>query len=392
MVGLKNLKGVDKYIIYLIYAILLSPRIAILPIGIGEIALRLDGVLSALLGIFLIYKLGRGLLVVPIFILSVLFNQGQSSLIFSFGLFLQIMSIFLLPYIFFEKLKFSIINKESIIRYLAYTLIYYSLTNVIIAVMMRVISFEYCLDGITSTGCIGGYGILDRPYVFSVFVGSSFVLACATKNFPLKFLIILFVGLLISDSRSIAFILVFLGFVVFVKCKGLTLNNLIASGALIAVFLLFAVFLENKINLSNLGVAGEDPSWAMRVYSIQGYFDWVDLKKIIIGDGALAFYQFSEQYGVPGPIDNLYFRLASEVGILGSVILFLISALPIYFHAKDSKNIKIFIFYSLSIGLISVFQESILVPKSGHIMFFLGVFLVSMFSSGQSLHSKFKFN
>jgi hypothetical protein len=217
------------------------------------------------------------------------------------------------------------------------------------------------------------------------------VLACATRNFPFKYLIILLIGLLISDSRSIAIILVILGFVVFSICRGFSFKNLIATFIMLLVFLLFTVVIGNKINLSNLGV-NEDPSWAMRLYNIIEYFDWIDLRKIILGDGALAFYQFSKQYGVPGPIDNIYFRLASEIGIFGSIILFFISVLPIYFSAKANKNMHLFAFYTISIGLISVFQESLLVPKSGHIILLLGIFLVSIFFSMQSLSPTLKLN
>ena len=100
------------------------------------------------------------------------------------------------------------------------------------------------------------------------------------------------------------------------------------------------------------------------------------LQKFTFGNGALAFYQFSNPYGQPGPLDNLYFRVASEVGIVGGLILSSLFFRAIYRSAKSNNNTKICYSYMVAISVISIFQESLLTPRAGHILAILGVYLM----------------
>ena len=288
---------VKNLVFFLLCAVILAPRIPIVPLDYGELSLRIDGVISALLGVLLIYQLRSSLVIIPIFFVAVLYLHGSSSAIVAAGLYLQVISILLLPIAFnyYDRID-SLINK-NILNRLATIIVGYSILNVIIAFVSRYFSFQYCIDSSTDTGCIGEYGFLDRPYVFAIFIGSSFVLLCASKWFEFRLTSILLFGLFISDSRSIALVMVLLGVAAFLINKKMSFRKAFSFGAPLVILMIVMSFGDGKMSLENQFSGETDPSWLMRLYSIDKYIEWVDLLKFMFGSGALAFYQFSEQYG-----------------------------------------------------------------------------------------------
>lgn len=367
---------VRKTFLFLILAIILIPRIPIAPLGYGELSIRVDGVASALVGILALFVLSKRLsIILFLTILFLIYIHDAGSVILSAGLFFQVISIILLPVLF------GYFNKKNINFYelsrgsLAPVIIFYALLNIIIAVLSRYSSFEYCVDSLSNTGCVGSYGFLDRPYVFSVFIGVAFVLVCAGTRFSYINALILLFGLLISDSRAIAVVMLILGAVVYFQFQRISLAKLL-SFFVAAVILLMAVMLgEGKMSLENATFDEVDPSWLMRLHNIDLYMEWLDLSKLTIGGGALAFYQFSDAYGQPGPVDNLYIRLASEIGVIGVVILMFLYLQPLLRCSINRRRNLTFISYVVAVSFISVFQESLIVPRAGHVLVLLGIYL-----------------
>lgn len=365
---------VRTLIVLLIFLVMLVPRIPIMPVGYGDLAIRIDGVASALAGILALYELRAKLVIIPLVALLLLYLQNPNIFV-SIGLFLQVISILSLPFLISSYGKKDIIFKARLLLYFRLTVVTYALINVIIAVITRYYEFSYCNDSLTNTGCVGEYGLLDRPYVFAIFIGAGFVLICANQQFSFLKALISIYGLLISDSRSIAAIMFVLGSIVYLNKQKISFRKFIVFISMLIIILSAVSLGQGKMSFSHVSNSGVDPSWLMRVNSINQYMEWVNLKRTIIGEGALAFYQFSEQYGLPGPMDNLYFRIASEVGILGGLILLLLYVYPIYSSSKKYKHIYVFISYVAAVLIISVFQESLITPRAGHVLVMLGIYL-----------------
>ena len=366
----------QSIIIFLVILVVLMPRIPILPLGFGELSIRIDGVTSALIGLLALYVLRVKLTLIPLFVLGFLYAQNFNFFAISMGLFLQVLSIFTLPILFFHFGKKNFALSMVILQRAEAMVVWYALINVTIAIVSRNISLEICADSLTNTGCIGAYGLLDRPYVFSIFIGCGFIFLCSSSFFSFLKTSILLYGLLISDSRSIAAIMFVLGIVVYLKQQKISLGRTVSLGLMVAILLISVSLGDGKMSLTTAQINEVDPSWLIRLNSIEQYMGWVDISKFIFGDGALAFYQFSEQYGQPGPMDNLYFRVASEIGVAGSFVLLLIYLYPLFRSAKRYGNLFLFGVYVVAVSVISIFQESLITPRAGHVLVMLGIYLV----------------
>lgn len=371
-----NKSNSSRILVFIFVAfVMVIPRIPIFPLGYGELSIRVDGLISIIAGFLILYVFKVRLLIIPLVFIAVLYFGDFKNFFISTGLFFQVVSIFALPALF-NLLRFSgRLICDLVSRYFELVIVLSALVSVLIAVISRFFLFEFCVDSITSTGCFGSYGMLDRPYIFSVFIGSAFVLLCGSGRLMHVNVIILMYGLYISDSRSISVIMYALGMVNFMARKNVTVKKYFFVGIISSALLIAAFFGAGKMSISSVPVNEPDPSWMMRVDSINKYMDWVDVQKLFFGDGALAFYQFAEPYGQPGPIDNLYFRLASEVGLVGVFVLLCVYIYPLIRIAKNNGNVILLISYLLSVAAISVFQESLIAPRSGHVLVMLGVVL-----------------
>ena len=368
--------NVFKLALVLVCAIVILPRIPITQAGYGESLIRLDGLASAMLGALMLYIFRRSYVIVPMISLACLYIfQGSSSVSISFAYYLQVLSIVMMPKFYGEISKREYLFNVEFLENAKNILIYYAIANILIAVISRYLAFSFCLDS-TNIGCVGEYGLHDRPYIFSVFVGVGFVLHCKDKNVSLLKLLILVYGLLISDSRSISAIMLVFGFGVFVGGSSFSKRNSIILLAGLTVAALMLIFGEGKITLSHMGQNDVDPSWMLRVSNIDNYMNWVDPIKAFSGNGAFAFYEFSAQYGLPGPMDILYFRVASEVGIIGMLVLGLLLFHPLWIAAKSNNQVFYFSLFVAVVASISIFQESLLIPRSGHILAYLIIFLI----------------
>ena len=362
--------------VFLIGLIILMPRIPIMPLEYGGLSIRIDGVASALAGGLALYALQARLVIIPIFILALLYSQGSSFILMSIGFFLQVMSILLLPILFCYFGKKDSSFRDRLLYQFERIIVWYALANVIVSIVFRYFQLEICFDSVTYSGCVGAYGLLDRPYVFAVFIGAGFVFVCARKSFSILTALIMLYGLSISDSRSIAGIMFALGMVVFLKCQNITPKKFLSLISMVLVLWAITTFGGEKVSVANVSVDEIDPSWLMRLDNIERYMNWVDFPRSLLGNGTLAFYDFSEQYGVPGPIDNLYFRVASEIGIVGGAILLLLYLPSLFLAARDHKNTILFFAYVVCVAIISVFQESLVAPRAGHILVLLGICLM----------------
>lgn len=367
----------------LISVAILAPRIQIAPSGYGDLAIRIDGVAAVLAGFVALFIVSKRLLIIPIVILFSLYMHGSDSVIMSLGLFFQVISIVMLP-ILVKYFNRKDVNFRGLFqRYLENVVVYYALVNVIVAIIARYFAFEFCIDSITVNGCIGPYGFLDRPYVFSVFIGVAFVLVCSGMGFSHIKATMLIFGLLNSDSRSISAIMFFLGVVIYLKFQRKSLAKLFSLLIMVVILVVAANLIEVKVNLRNVSFDEVDPSWLMRLHNIERYMEWVDFSKLIFGNGALAFYQFSDAYGLPGPVDNLYIRMASEIGVLGGIIFISIYLFPLLLSAIHCRRNLIFISYVVAVLFISVFHESLIIPRAGHLLVLLGIYLCCQLETGK---------
>lgn len=360
MIDRNNLIG------FLLILIIYIPRLPIMQMGYGDSYLRVDIVLSVLLGAVFLSQVRSYIILLLVLVLFLILCQSEN-LIISAGLLFQVISIFLIPY-FFIKNNYLYRSLNKIVRYSFYIII----INIFIAVIFRLFNIEYCINPLQNAGCVGYYGLLDRPYVFGIYsgLGLIYIINKPFNNLFIQnfFYFIIIYGMYLSDSRSIAVIFLFMGMIVWLSINRLKLNYVLYFIFIICIYMLFFKSDSVKMSFSNIDIIN-DPSWMMRSDNIVRYLDWVNIRKFLIGDGALAFNQFSMQYGEAGPVDNLYVRLLSEFGFIGSLILFSISFYPLK-KIYNSKGLNLlFISIVLLFLVISNYQESLIIPKCGHLIF-----------------------
>lgn len=365
-------------ILFILLALVLAvPRLPLVPVGLGELSLRLDGLFTFLLGLTVYILLIRYSLLsfFAASVILILYSAGDVSLLISASLALQIISIAFLPVIL-VGIKIRRPNRfaytfDKAVRYF----VLFGIFNAVLAISSRLVGVDYCFAPEVYLACIGSYGVLDRPYLYAVVIGAALCISLARQKPQLVAGGILMLGLLISDSRSIA-----AAFMVFAFIAGfLRARTATVRGTLAALFLLAVIIVstgEGKLSFrGQVGNEEVDPSWQVRLANIEKYVDWVDPKRIFVGGGALAFYEFSVQYSVAGPADNLYVRLLSEIGIFGIMAL-----LAPYWDSRLFRRTRArssFLLYLLVALLlfISTYHESLVIAKSGHSIVLLGMYI-----------------
>lgn len=350
------------------------PRIPVMESGVSESVIRVDTLLSIILGFVLFLDIFRKrkffLLFLLISVIFVFFSTGN----YSFPAFLYVFMIMSLLYPF----HFLRSAKMSDVKILFAAINIMAIGNILAALASRVLDQSLCVNSgpsLEQVNCIiGSYGFSSQPYVFATIIATSLIIYLLFNDkISYVTLLIYFVGLGISDSRSIAFLLTISALYLLLKRSGIKFF-VITLLALAGMFLV-----GGKMSVAYTASLGaSDPSWLMRAENINNYIQWLDITKLILGGGFLSFLQFSYQYGSPGPLDMLYFRVLSEVGVLGfflcCCIFFVqtsksIGSQDVIFavtSAVAKKGFYIFIFSLLAIGF---FHEVLLVPKAGHMIF-----------------------
>lgn len=224
----------------------------------------------------------------------------------------------------------------------------------------------------------GLYGTASMPFQFALFACGLFFLTPeknGRSDRALRILIVL-AALATGDSRIAAgaFVLAVFGWQAALVVPLIVVlgSSLPASEKMLSV-----------LSLESNQVAS-DPSLLMRLDNIGNYQDWVTPNTLLFGAGAQGFLEFSKQYGYPGPLDMLYVRVLSEVGLVGLVILTIMSLrrlnTPLWFHAKAQSR-RMLLSWLVFLFLYSLFNEGIVACRSGHLVFFVTGVLVGRLRS-----------
>ena len=220
------------------------------------------------------------------------------------------------------------------------------------------------------------YGIFNLPYNFCLSISLGVVLMLYRRSISNLQLIMVCMAIFSGDSRIS---LVFLLPIIFFKKKdNILIESLIIMFFSVCIFILNSILNLKTISTVNVSLA-TDTSLAMRIFNYYNYLDWVNDYLLIFGGGAMAFLQFSTQYGLPGPLDSLPLRLISEYGIVGIILFTLPFIIPVFRSLisinKDSFNLLILL---SSIFVYSLLNEGIMGIKSGHIFFFVIGYLITV--------------
>jgi hypothetical protein len=219
------------------------------------------------------------------------------------------------------------------------------------------------------------YGIFNLPYNFCLSISLGAILMLYRRSISNFQLIMVCMAIFAGDSRiSIIFLL---PIILFKKKDNVLYESLIIMFFSVSIFMLNTILNLKTISTINVSLS-TDSSLAMRVFNYYNYLDWVNEYLLFFGGGAMAFLQFSTQYGLPGPLDSLPLRLLSEYGIVGVILFSLPFIIPVFRSLisfnKASFNLLIFL---SSIFLYSLLNEGIMGIKSGHIFFFVVGYLIS---------------
>ena len=372
---------IKKIILILILVLLALPSINIIQFGIGGGFIKSSNAISALMGVFLVIFLIFSrwnrvkYQILPAFlIILVLYAQRSSfiAIVYSF----QVISIILIPYFF------AYFNRQIKLQSFFNFAIFIGLLNIFIALLSRVFDFQLTIN---QTTIINKYGFLYQPYLYSAYIGAGLIISSLVSKNKISYLYssIFIVALFFSDARSIGLSFILLYFILII------LNNPFNLIWVVLISTVSAFFVSGKMSLENLiyGLSGLDYSLVMRLNNITNYFEWVTDFRILFGGGFQAFYEFSRQYGGAGPVDNLYIRLISEIGIFGILLFVYINFISIRYsyrifafsneiqikHVNKTKIVlKIMAIVSCFLG-IAFFMESQIVPRSGHMMYLIFV-------------------
>lgn len=350
------------------------PRIPLMESGVSASVIRADTLLSVILGLLLFFSISLKkqylLLFLLISAILVFFSTGNYSL----PAFLYVFMLLSLMYPF----QFLRTCTAEQAKKLFAVMNFAAIGNIIVALVSRAYDQSICINSgpsLEQVNCvIGSYGFSSQPYVFATIIATSLIIYLLfSSKISYVTLFIYFVGLGISDSRSIAFLLTIAALYLLLKRSG------VKFFIIITLALAGMMLVGGKMSVAytaNLGAS--DPSWLMRAENIYNYIQWLDVTKLLLGGGFLAFLQFSFQYGVPGPLDMLYFRVLSEVGVLGFFLCSCIFFVQVN-RSTESQYIKFmvpryvaknaFLIYFLSLLSVGLFHEVLLVPKAGHMIF-----------------------
>jgi hypothetical protein len=363
-----------KTILTLLMLLMIFPSVNLFSFGSVGSYIKSVNVLSVVLGFFLILFLFKSIqkdtnfkLILLLLSISILYIQRSPvvAIIYMF----QFASIMLIPYFF------ATFNKKIDLNYIFRLLIYIAILNIFISVASRIFDYQLVING---SKLLNKYGLFYGPYIYAVYLGASLIFTFYIKKINYLYIIIIIVGLLYSDSRSIGWL--FIAFYFFLLLKD-NFKNIIP---VTLVIFWIGNALSNKMALKNIINISADPSFGMRKVNYYNYIDWISIDKVLFGGGFQSFLEFSNQYGSPGPIDNLFLRLLAEIGFFGFILFLVFNYIVIKKSYQlfsysgvvycKSYNIKLEI-----IGLIAVimaigfFQESLLVPRSGHMFYMLFV-------------------
>lgn len=363
-----------KKITFWIFLIIICfPRVPIYGSGVSASAIRIDTIFSVILGFLLAINYLRQKRYILLFSLIIIFLTFQINSDVSFASFTY--PFMILSLLFPFQLTRKITHEQLLSMY--YLIKATAICNIILAISFRLFSIDCFLASWVSdsdTCILGSYGFSSQPYVFASVTATSLIIyLLQAKKISILELFIYFTGLAISDSRSIAFLLIVPSLYLLSRRSW---KIFIVS---IILIVLGSLLIGGKMSPEyTTSLGANDPSWLMRSINISNYFAWVDAYKFFLGGGFLAFLQFSVQYGIPGPLDMLYFRVLSEVGLCGLILFSLIicnqinqapcnkSIIPILSQRALTGSLILLL---LSIFIIGFFHEILLVSKTSHLLF-----------------------
>jgi len=205
----------------------------------------------------------------------------------------------------------------------------------------------------------GKYATFGMPFKFGLFLISVLFLIRAGIITSGKLMtLMLIISVLTCDSR------------ISVVCIVLIVALIFTNAAAIIFFIspLLAVFASSKIvaMFSGMGGIQDDTSLAMRLVNLDSYVEWLDTYSLLLGHGALAFLEFGQAYGAPGPIDILSVRLFSEFGVPLSVIAFIIFASILRLVTET----RVFLAFIICFVCYGFFNEGAVSLRSGNFYWF----------------------
>lgn len=350
------------------------PAFPLFPVSDGQNYIKVTNVVSVLFGSFLILWLMMNtkkssllflMYFAPFLLLYLFVNFSLQSIAFFVSLLSIFLSVFWYTYYLDKKKLFQIVN----------FLVFYAITNLFLSLLSS------GLGGFSYLGWSFDYGFLKQPYIYSFYLGIALILSSIFYKGWLRYIVVLLLlfGLVESNSRSIAYLL----FSVFVLYWFLVKPKTLIFGLFIVPFLL--AILPQKMLVNNLFNFSTDPSMIMRLTNIGNYIEWLNPIRFWIGGGVRSFLEFSIAYGRPGPLDNLYFRVLAESGVIGLfsflfgmffMFLYLIRIFKFkekYLGVFSVARLKYMVFLTylfLVILVVSFFQESLLVAGAGHLITF----------------------
>jgi len=367
--------------------ILYSPRIVLFRIpGISSV-LRIDTVLTFILGIAGFIYMTRNKYPKKFFLIIIYLILALSSTKFSFSVFLASSLLYtslFMTYIVGSKVTSYYGSKKVwnfIINFVAF--------NCIIHLFSIITGLNYN-EGLVSNGgdnihiiILGQFGVLSAPYNFVIVTGLTWLINFyITKKFFSPISLLLLVSLVFSESRSGFGILMSL-FVIELLVFGKLKDKIYSSFTLIPILIFLfsgAITIKAISAFQNLDLFS-DPSIIMRILTFQNWIDWLTIKNLFFGGGAQMFLEFSTQYGTPGPTDILILRIFSEVGLVGFVLISYFMIFNNIEKLKINQMTRVFYYCLIWMFLFGFFNESMMSIKGGHYYWFLLGLLKSDFKT-----------
>jgi hypothetical protein len=354
----------DKILLTLLAISILTPRIPVLGLGLLG-ALRLDHILVSLTFIVVLFKLvGSSRYILYFCLFSFIFLLGENSRSGFANVAGTIYSVFfIIQWMVYFEIGVKV-SKTREIRWLK-SIFVCLIVNSFLAFISNITGFTVCseyLNGsiLTEPCLLDRYGLSGAPYVFGAHMIALIFISLLFINVTYFWLGLTF--LVIGDSRAF-----FGAFIPSISLQFLKSSK--GFSALLPFLLIPVVLIIGGGSKVLNGFSYEqltDRSLGMRLDNYFNFLDWLDIKRLFIGDGYASYLQFAVQYDQPGHPDNLYIRTISEIGLLGvflfSIIIFSITR---RYGLKLTNRSFIFIMGVLVLGLV---QESHLASKSGQII------------------------
>lgn len=357
----------DKALLLMLALSVVVPRVPVLGLGLLGM-LRLDHIVLAASFVLCFFRI----LFYPFYILLfglfiAIMLSGLSSVASTAHFVGSIYSVFFIIQwiIYFDiGLKFARCEQLYRLKFLLFCLF----LNSLIAFASRFTGVRFCseyLHGsiLTSPCFLDEYGLSGAPYVFGAHSIALLVLSFLLQRHSYFFLG--FISLVFGDSRAF--------FAAFIPSIFVGLFQSSSTRAILFLIVLvpFIFLAAGDTKVMNGFSADQffDRSLGMRLDTWSNFLDWIDVKRLLFGNGFAAYLDFSVQYGQPGPADSLYIRLISEIGLVGFFI-FLFSVIWRVYRVHLRFTIFAFLFI-LGVLILGLVQESHLASKSGQIIAFL---------------------